>query len=68
MASDEALDVGMQLLNLNYEGEPIEVRHRVSIQYVRDNLCFPRPSKSSPLQIRPQYRIDPIVPLHTAII
>jgi hypothetical protein len=34
--SDETLSVGMQVLNLNIEGETFAVRHRVTIDYVRD--------------------------------
>lgn len=36
IASDEEISVEMQVLNLNVEGEPFEVRHRVTIEYVRD--------------------------------
>lgn len=39
VSSDEALDVGMQVLNLNYDAQlegPLEVRHRVTITFVRD--------------------------------
>jgi hypothetical protein len=34
--SDETLSVGMQVLNLNVEGQSFAVRHRVTIEYVRD--------------------------------
>lgn len=36
IASDEVLSVEMQLLNLVYEGPPLTVRHKVTIEYVRD--------------------------------
>lgn len=39
VASDEALDLGMQVLNLNYDADtngPLEVRHKVTITFVRD--------------------------------
>ncbi|HET6583988.1 MAG TPA: hypothetical protein VFG69_11080, partial [Nannocystaceae bacterium] len=35
--SDETLSVGMQVLNLNVEGRTFAVRHRVTIDYVRDS-------------------------------
>lgn len=35
--SSEPLSLTTQVLNLNHEGEPIEVRHRVSLHYVRDS-------------------------------
>lgn len=36
IASDEEIDVEMQVLNLNEEGEPFQVRHKVTLEYVRD--------------------------------
>lgn len=36
IASDEQIMVEMQVLNLNVEGEPFEVRHKVTVEYVRD--------------------------------
>jgi hypothetical protein len=37
VASDEELMLGMQVLNLNVEGDPFRVRHRVTISFVRDS-------------------------------
>ena len=34
--SSETLDLTTQVLNLNLEGEAIEVRHKVDLEYVRD--------------------------------
>ncbi|NJL65939.1 MAG: hypothetical protein HC894_02115 [Microcoleus sp. SM1_3_4] len=34
--SDEALDLTTQVLNLNHEGSALEVRHKVTIEYVRE--------------------------------
>ncbi len=34
--SSETLDLTTQVLNLNLEGETVDVRHRVSIEFVRD--------------------------------
>lgn len=45
VSSDEALDVGMQVLNLNYDAQakgPLEVRHKVTVKFVRDR-DLPRP-------------------------
>ncbi len=36
VASDEEINVEMQVLNLNEEGEPFNVRHKVTVEYVRD--------------------------------
>lgn len=36
IASDEVLSVEMQLLNLVHEGPPLTVRHKVTVEYVRD--------------------------------
>ena len=36
VASDEEISVEMQVLNLNEEGEPFQVRHKVTVEYVRD--------------------------------
>ncbi len=36
IASDEKIGVEMQVLNLNVEGEPFSVRHKVTVEYVRD--------------------------------
>ena len=36
IASDEQINVEMQVLNLNAEGEPFQVRHKVTLEYVRD--------------------------------
>lgn len=36
VGSDEAISVEMQVLNLNEEGEPFDVRHKVTVEYVRD--------------------------------
>ncbi len=35
--SDEALDLTTQVLNLNHEGQPVEVRHKVTVEFVRDS-------------------------------
>lgn len=36
VGSDEAINVEMQVLNLNEEGDPFQVRHKVTVEYVRD--------------------------------
>lgn len=36
IASDELISVEMQVLNLVYEGPPLDVRHKVTVEYVRD--------------------------------
>jgi hypothetical protein len=36
IASNERISVEMQVLNLVYEGAPISVRHKVTVEYVRD--------------------------------
>jgi hypothetical protein len=36
IASDEEIEVQMQVLNLNEEGPPFTVRHKVTVEYVRD--------------------------------
>ena len=36
VASDEQISVEMQVLNLNEEGESFDVRHKVTLEYVRD--------------------------------
>ena len=36
IASDEKITVEMQVLNLNVEGDPFTVRHKVTVEYVRD--------------------------------
>lgn len=36
IGSDEEISVEMQALNLNEEGEPFQVRHKVTVEYVRD--------------------------------
>lgn len=36
IASDEEINVEMQVLNLNEDGEPFNVRHKVTVEFVRD--------------------------------
>lgn len=36
IASDEEIEVEMQVLNLNEKGPPFQVRHKVTVEYVRD--------------------------------
>jgi len=43
--SDRALDLTTQVLNLNHEGAPVEVRHKVTIDYVLDR-DLDRPMKA----------------------
>lgn len=41
IASNEVISVEMQVLNLVHEGAPIQVRHKVTVEYVRDaDLTF----------------------------
>ena len=35
--SSEPLSLATQVLNLNHEGEPLQVRHKVSVEFVRDS-------------------------------
>ena len=50
MASDEKIIVEMQVLNLNHQPAPFDVRHKVTVEYVRD-ADLTRPMK--PLFMKP---------------